>query len=117
MDGIDALLQAHDIVAVLGREVPVRLLDISASGCLFESSMRLEVGSHGSLRVTYEDQEFSDDVRVMRCQSFNGSSGLYQVGAEFLWTMTPTDRSLRMILPRLQGASLKEARMQGLREM
>ncbi len=114
MDGIDALLQAQDVVAVLGREVAVRLVDISAAGCLLESSMRLEVGSHGALRVTYEGQEFGDDVRVMRCQPCAGSSGLYQVGAEFLWTMPPTDRSLRMLLPRLQGASLKETRLRGL---
>jgi hypothetical protein len=114
MDAIDALLKSQDVVAVLGRDVTVQLIDFSLSGCLLESSVRLEVGAHGSLRVAYEGQEFTDDVRVMRCQPCAGSSGLYQVGAEFVWTTPPTDRSLRMLLPRLQGASLKETRLRGL---
>lgn len=117
MDGLDALLKAHDVVAVLGRDVPVRLLDISSSGCLLETAFRLDIGTHGSLRVLFEGQEFSDDIRVMRCQVCSGRSGSYHVGAEFLWTMAPQDFSLRLILPKLEGRSLKEARLQSLRRM
>ena len=42
MDALDAILKANDLVAVLGREVPVRLVDISGSGCLLVSANRLE---------------------------------------------------------------------------
>ena len=44
MDALDVILKANDLVAVLGREVSVRLLDISASGCLLESASRLTLG-------------------------------------------------------------------------
>ena len=117
MDTLDAFLKAHDVVAVLGRDVPVRLLDISSSGCLLESAFRLEVGTHGSLRVIFDGQEFSDDIRVMRCHPSAGKSGSYHVGAEFLWTMAPQDFSLRMVLPKLEGRSLKETRLDSLRRM
>jgi len=117
MDGLDAFLKAHDVVAVLGRDVPVRLLDISSSGCLLESAFRLDVGTHGALRVLFEGQEFTDDIRIMRCQSSSGASGAYHIGAEFLWTVAPREFSLRLILPKLEGRSLKETRLQSLRRM
>ena len=116
MDALDAFLKSHDVVAVLGRDVPVRLLDISSSGCLLESAFRLEIGTHGSLRVLFDGQEFSDDIRVMRCQASAGS-GSFHLGAEFLWTMVPKDFSLRLILPKLEGRSLKETRLQSIRQM
>ena len=107
MDALDVILKANDLVAVLGREVSVRLLDISASGCLLESASRLVLGSTGSLLVTVEGKEYVDDVRIMRCRQFEGSSGAYQIGAEFLWTNTPHDRSLRRVVTHLQSSAIK----------
>ena len=112
MDALDAILKANDLVAVLAREVAVRLVDISGSGCLLESSSRLEKGTTGSVRVTFDDMEYLDDVRIMRCLECEGSSTLYLLGAEFLWTNTPRDRSLRRVVPRLQAAALKTARFE-----
>jgi c-di-GMP-binding flagellar brake protein YcgR len=106
---IDAILQASDLVAVLGREVPVRLLDISASGCLLETASRIVLGTTGSLLVTFDDKQYVDDVRVIRCRQSEGSSGAYQVGAEFLWTNTPHDRSLRRVVTQLQATAVKAA--------
>lgn len=108
MDALDAILKANDLVAVLGRDVSVRLVDISASGCLLESASRLVVGTTGSLVVTFEGHEFTDDVRVMRCQG-EGSGGGYHVGAEFLWTNAPHERSLRRMVTRLQASAIKAA--------
>ena len=48
---IDDVLAADDCVGVLTREVRVRLVNISASGCLIESSTRLEPGTAGDLRI------------------------------------------------------------------
>ena len=107
MDALDVILKANDLVAVLGREVSVRLLDISASGCLLESASRLVLGSTGSLLVNFEGKEYVDDVRIMRCRQFEGSSGAYQIGAEFLWTNTPHDRSLRRVVTHLQSSAIK----------
>jgi hypothetical protein len=107
IDILDAILQANDTVAVLGREVILRLLDISASGCLLESASRLEVGTTGTLRVSFDNIEYADDVRIMRCRINDGSSALYHLGAQFLWTTTPCERSLRRILTKLQPAVVK----------
>ena len=117
MDALDAILRADDLVAVLGREVPVQLLEISASGCLLQCGSRLDVGRHGSLRVLYDNTGFSDDVRIMRCREVSGSSALYHAGAEFIWTAPPRVGSLRLILPRLQVALLKDARLERARQM
>ena len=106
-EALDAILKAGDLVAVLGREVAVRLLDISASGCLLESGSRLMLGATGTLLVNFEGKEYVDDVRIMRCLNCEGSSCVYQVGAEFLWTNTPHEHSLRRIVPRLQAAAVR----------
>jgi hypothetical protein len=107
MDPLDAILRASDLVAVLGREVTIRLLDISASGCLLESSSRLALGATGSLAVTFEGEEYTDNVRIIRCRDFEGSSGAYQIGAEFLWTDAPAERSLRRVVTRLQASAVR----------
>lgn len=107
MDALDAILRSNDLVAVLGREVPVRLVDISNSGCLLECGSRLEKGTTGSLRVTFEGLEYSDDVRIMRCRGTEGSGSFYYLGAEFLWTSSPGERSLRRILATLQAGAVK----------
>jgi hypothetical protein len=107
-DALDALLGATDLVAVLGRAVPVRLIDISNAGCLLESASRLEQGATGHLRVSFEDAEYMDDVRVMRCQESEGGSGRFQLGAEFLWTTSPHERSLRRVIAKLQGPAVRQ---------
>jgi PilZ domain len=107
MVALDAILQATDLVAVLGREVSVTLLDISASGCLLETAGRITLGATGSLIVTYDGKEYADDVRIMRCVQSKGASGGYHVGAEFLWTKAPSERSLRRMVTHLQASAIK----------
>ena len=92
------------------REVSVRLLDISSAGCLLESESRLEKGTTGLLRIMFEGAEYMDDVRVMRCSGGDSTNNLYTLGAEFLWTTSPHERSLRRMPARLHGAAVKEVR-------
>ena len=54
MNSLDAILQANDVVAVLGRDVRVRLVDVSNSGCLIHSEARLAEGTTGTLRVMFD---------------------------------------------------------------
>ncbi len=108
-DALDAILTAGDLVAVLGREVPVRLVDISNAGCRLESRGRLDKGATGLLRVKFQDVEYMDDIRVMRCHEPEGSSGMYLLGAEFLWTTSPHNRSLRRVLAQVQGNVMRNA--------
>ena len=85
-----------DVIGLLARSVPTRLLDISRTGCLLESHQRLEDGTVGELRLHVDRQVFVDDVRVTRCVLVKGSGSVYRVGAEFLQTRRPGDRSIRL---------------------
>lgn len=98
---IDLFGDGH-LMGVLARDVDVRLLNVSASGCLIESRRRIEAGTTGALRLMVEGEEYCDDVIVARCSEVQGAGATYHVGAEFLWTTPPGVRSLRRMAARLQ---------------
>ena len=102
MDRLDDILQASDLLGVLSRDVTVRMLNVSGSGCLVESGSPIEAGTTGVLRLRFDGQEFSDPVRITRCQQIEGAGATYRMGAEFLWTAAPGERSLRRVASRLQ---------------
>jgi hypothetical protein len=106
VDTLDAVLRSRDFVAVLTREVSVQLVNISGSGCLLESDTKLREGTTASLRVMLQGVEYVEDVRVIRCSPSEGPRS-YQLGAEFLWTTSPSERSLRRALVGLAGGTLK----------
>jgi hypothetical protein len=112
MDSLDAILKSNDLVAVLGREISVRLVDISLSGCLLESANRLDKGTTGTLRVVFEGFEYGDDVRIIRCRASEGSGAVYYLGAEFIWTSSPHERSLRRIVSSFQSGAIKGLRFE-----
>jgi hypothetical protein len=90
----------RNALAVLSKEVSVRVLNCSPSGCLIETHVRLEVGTVATLRMRLQGDEFVDDVQVVRCQPIEGAGSIYHVGAQFLWTGTPNPRSLRHVVRR-----------------
>jgi hypothetical protein len=81
--------------AVLIRDIPVCLLDVSLSGCLLESRTRLQTPVAGQLSVTVNGEARVDDIRLSRCVFVEGSGVAYRAGAEFLWIELPGERSLR----------------------
>jgi PilZ domain len=85
-----------DVIGMLARSVPTRLIDISRTGCLLESRQRVDEGSVGELRLDVEREVFVDDVRITRCVLVKGSGSVYRVGAEFLQTHRPGERSIRL---------------------
>lgn len=118
MEALDAILRSDDMVAVLGRDVAVRLLDISYSGCLLQSDLRLTEGTTGTLRLTFEGLDYTDDVRIMRCQAPLNGDNWYRLGAQFLWTSNPGERSLRRLIASLQPAARSAAmRFEGGRQI
>ena len=117
MRSLDAILKARDLTAVLGRDVPVRVVDISVTGCRLESNRRFDTGTTAALTVTVDAVKYSDDIRVMRCHRLDGASGLYDVGVEFLWTTVPREESLRRVLPKLKPEALKDVRLEAIRKM
>jgi len=99
---LDDVLTAEDLVGVLTRDVRVRLVNLSVSGCLVEASIKLDEGAAGSLRVRINGETYADDVRVVRVQQVQGAGSTWLVGAEFLWTTQPGIRSLRRVVARLR---------------
>ena len=97
MDTFKPILDATGSVGVVGRNAPVRVLNISRSGCLLESSDVIPEGSVGRLGLAFQGETYVDDVVVRRCRKLEGAGGLFHVGVEFLWTSPPAKRSLRMI--------------------
>lgn len=111
MDEISVVLRADDFVAVLSRDVTVRLVNLSASGCLLESDSALREGTTGSLRVVFQGLEYVDDVRITRCGANDGAHA-FLLGAEFLWTTHPGERSLRRVISGVQAAAVKPERFE-----
>ena len=96
MDAIRFILRSNDLVAVLGREIPVRLVNFSGSGCLVATISSLHEGAIASVRLDLGGIEYTDHVRVVRCTRIEGSSE-YHLGLEFLWTTAPGERSMRRL--------------------
>lgn len=95
MDAVRVLLTTQVVIAVLGRDLSVRLLEISRAGCLLESSRPVAVGTIGSLAVDVEGTEYVDRLRVTRCEAIAGAGDRHHLGAQFLSLYTPGDKSLR----------------------
>jgi PilZ domain len=105
VDSIRFILRSNDLVAVLGREIPVRLVNMSGSGCLVAATSALHEGATASLRLDFGNVEYTDDVRVVRCTRIEGSSE-YHLGMEFLWTTAPGERSMRRVSASLQAVGI-----------
>ena len=85
----------NEVFGVLARSIPARLIEVSRSGCLLESGRRVEDGTISELQLHAGREVFSDDVRVTRCVRVEGSGSSYLVGAEFVQTRRPGERSIR----------------------
>lgn len=82
-------------MGVLARELGVRVVNCSPSGCLLETTAPLDVGTVGSLQLEIEGRALLDHFMVVRCQPIAGAGSLYHVGARFLWLGPMTDRTVR----------------------
>jgi PilZ domain len=109
-------LEGPEVIGMLARTVPTRLIDISRTGCLLESRHRVDAGTVGELCLQLHADTFVDDVRVTRCVLVEGSGSVYLVGAEFIQTHRPGERSIRRAItgilrgPAGPTAALRESR-------
>jgi hypothetical protein len=83
------LVDRAAVIAVLQRDVSVRLVNISRSGCLLIVPRTLPVGTLGRLRVVLDSTNYVGDVRVVRSEALDGSS--CKVGVELLWISMAED--------------------------
>jgi hypothetical protein len=97
----DARQRAHGHeVASLTTDIRVRLLNVSAGGCLIEAARALEVGSVATLSIDFAGGDFEDTVQIVRCQEITGAGSIFHLGATFLTTAAPSVESLRYLFRR-----------------
>jgi len=96
-----------DLIGVVASQVPVRLLEVSRSGCLLESQTRIEERAIGTISMKVDGELCSDDIQIEHCRRVEGAGSLYRVGAKFIWTRRPTYRSLRAAIHRLLNGQAK----------
>ena len=89
-----------DTHAVLMRELGIRVINVSASGCLIESRGRIEVGTIGTLKVRLGTDECTDDIEVVRCEAVTGAETVYHVGVRLLRRSPRHARSIRQAVAR-----------------
>src|SRR4051812_47149996 len=99
------MMGLYDLPAVLTRDVGIRVIDVSGSGCLLESRRRLVVGTIGKLRMTLGAEECEDDVEVVRCDAVPGTRGLFHVGVRLLWTTARGEGTIRFAFSRHTGTT------------
>jgi hypothetical protein len=92
----------HEIAA-LTTDIRIRVLNVSAAGCLVETSRPLEIGSVATLRITFSGGDFEEIVQIVRCQEITGGGAVYHVGTTFLTTTPPSIESLRYLIRRESG--------------
>ena len=61
--------------------IEVRLIDVSRSGCLLETSREVEPGATGEIRIDFEGRVLVETLRVTRCRRLEGAGAVYRLGA------------------------------------
>lgn len=87
-------------VASLTTDIRVRVLNVSAAGCLIETRRALEIGSVATLSINVAGADFEDTVQIVRCQEITGAGAIFHLGATFLTTAAPSIESLRYLFRR-----------------
>ena len=98
--GFEGSQPGDEELAALTRELRVRVLNCSATGCLVESNGPVVVGTVAVLRIVFGGHEFDDTVRVVRCQVIEGAGNIYHIGTQFLSTTPPYAGTLRYVMRR-----------------
>ena len=98
-------------VAALTTDVKVRVLNVSATGCLLETNKALEIGRAATLQITFLGGDFEELVQIVRCQEITGGGAVYHIATAFLTTTPPSIESLRYLIRRESGRSTGWIRM------
>jgi|SRR4030095_4498577 hypothetical protein len=86
--------------AVLLRDIPLVVRDVSSGGCLFESSAPLHVGTVGWLEVEFEGERRFEWFRVARVHVLGERA--FMAGVEFLPLAAAGADSFRSAIGRLR---------------
>ena len=88
--------------AVLLRNVPLVMRDVSSGGCSIESRTPLHVGMVGWLEIEFEGERRYEWFRVARVHGGSDGDGVFLAGIEFLPLSAAGSDSLRSAVGRLR---------------
>jgi hypothetical protein len=89
-------------LGVLMRRVPVRVRDVSTSGCQLESADALIEGAVGQLEIAIDGQVHKEPLRVCRSMKAPGGHWPWRSGAHFLALEVPAPTSVRNVVARFE---------------
>jgi hypothetical protein len=89
-------------MGVLIRRLPVRVRNVSASGCLLETADSLPEGAVGLLELVIEGERHVEALRVNRSTRIAGSAWPWRTGAQFLALSAPLPTSVRNVVARFE---------------
>ena len=84
-------------LGALVRRLPIRVVDISAVGCLLESALPVEAGTVALLTLQIGGKRYVDPVRITRSIRLSGGIWAYRFGADLLTLAPPSEPTLRRI--------------------
>ena len=96
--------------AVVLRDVPLLVRDVSSGGCLIESSTPLQVGTVGWLEVEFEGERRFEWFRIAHV--FTRGERVFVSGVEFLPLAAAGSDSLRSAIGRLRQSTPASASAQ-----
>ena len=89
-------------LGVLMRRVPIRVRDVSTSGCQLESPDLLTEGAVGQLEIAIDGQIHKEPLRVCRSMHAPGGHWPWRCGAHFLAIEAPAPASVRNVVARFE---------------
>jgi hypothetical protein len=92
-------------LGALVRRLAIRVVNISAVGCLLESPQPVDVGTVAVLGLRIGERRYVDPIRISRLVRLSGGIWAFRLGAEFL-TLTPPSAATLRRMALLEGADL-----------
>lgn len=92
---VSELAAGRSVIGAVIRRVPVRLLQISVSGCVWETPVPLDAGTVGFVEMQSAQGRHSEAVRLLNSSRSAGAVWQYRTAAEFLTLGPPSPESLR----------------------
>jgi hypothetical protein len=89
-------------IGVLIRRIPVRVRNVSTSGCLLESADLLPDGAIGMLELAIDGDRHVEALRVNRSTRIPGAAWPWRAGAQFLALNAPLPTSVRNVVARFE---------------
>lgn len=87
--------QDYPVRGAVSRRVPVRIVQVSYSGCLWESPSPLDDGTVGFVDLRTSGQHHTEAVRILRTMCSDETRWPYHMAVEFLTLFPLSPESLR----------------------